>query len=62
MDRPALSVSLASVLALAVACSAPPKSALVIETDFGQVDGAVSAMKGVALSIDHPSRVRVSAR
>lgn len=41
-------------LALASACSSGPQrgGVLVLETDFGVVDGAVAAMRGVALSID----------
>ncbi len=40
------------VLATLAACSSSQTAPLVLETDFGVVDGAVAAMKGVALSID----------
>lgn len=43
-----------STLALAAACSLGTRheGVLVLETDFGIVDGAVGSMRGVALSID----------
>lgn len=43
-----------SSLALAAACSLGTRheGVLVLETDFGTVDGAVASMRGVALSID----------
>ena len=33
-------------------CEQPPKAALVFQSDFGLKDGAVSAMKGVAVGVD----------
>lgn len=49
-----------SLLLLSLACSAPKDSnhrALVFMSDFGQEDGAVSAMKGVAFSVSHKIRI-----
>ena len=36
----------------ATACEHPPKAAVVFQSDFGLKDGAVSAMKGVAVEVD----------
>src|SRR3712207_6613575 len=35
-----------------LACTSRPKAPLVLNSDFGLKDGAVSAMKGVAYSVD----------
>ena len=40
------------LLLLGAACAGAADSALVIQTDFGTKDGAVAAMKGVAVGVD----------
>ncbi len=41
-----------ATVAVLCTCAAPPRPAVVYQTDFGLADGAVSAMKGVALGVE----------
>ena len=52
MPRPRARFAFAAIAqGLLAACASPP-SAVVYQTDFGLADGAVAAMKGVALGVD----------
>ena len=53
----ALGLILSLVIILSGCSSVPLKNALVIQTDFGLKDGAVSAMQGVAIGVDPDIRI-----